>query len=97
MKSFDKYFENYKNYDEGGELDKRIIADAKRVYETLKTTKAIEKFTRASYETQHEMVEGLAEGHSGFSFACVCQCAYRYAQEAEKEALILKKVKDLQK
>ena len=97
MKSFDKYFEGYKNYDNGGKLDQRIIADAKRVYETLKTPKAIEKFFQADYETQYKTVEGLDPGHSGFSFGCVCRCAYKYAQAAEKEALALKKEKDNQR
>ena len=97
MKPFEKYYEGYENYDNGGKLDQRIIADAKRVYETLKTPKAIEKFFRADYETQYKTVEGLDPGHSGFSFGCVCRCAYEYAQAVEKEALALKKAKDNQR
>ncbi|MBQ9035625.1 MAG: hypothetical protein IJ099_06700 [Alphaproteobacteria bacterium] len=79
IKSFDEYFEGYKNYDDGGKLDQVIIADAKKVFETLKTPEAIEQFHKADYETQQKMVKGLDEGHSGFSFASVCSVAYKYA------------------
>ena len=75
IKSFSEYFAGYKNYDNGGKLDQTIIADAKKVFETLKTPEAIQSFHKADYETQQKMVGGLDDGHSGFSFGCVCQCA----------------------
>lgn len=78
-KTFDEYFAEYKNYDNGGKLDKMIITDAKKVFETLKTPEAIQTFYDASYEEQQKMVSGLADGHSGASFYCVCQNAYKYA------------------
>ena len=76
-KTFDEYFAGYKKYDNGGELDQRIIADAKRVFETLKTPEAIQSFYKSDYETQQKMVSGLDDERSRFS--CVCQNAYRYA------------------
>lgn len=84
IKSFDEYFEGYKNYDDGGKLDQVIITDAKKVYETLKTPEAINEFYKASFEKQQEMVKGLDDGHSGFSFSCVCNNAYRYATYAQE-------------
>lgn len=84
VKSFSEYFAGYKNYDNGGELDQMIIADAKKVFETLKTPEAIQTFSKANYETQQKMVSGLDDGHSGFSFGCVCQCAYDYSTYAQK-------------
>ena len=85
IKSFSEYFAGYKNYDNGGKLDQRIIADAKKVFETLKTPEAIQSFHKADYKTQQKMVGGLDDGHSGFSFGCVCQCAYNYAEYKAKE------------
>ncbi len=85
IKSFSEYFAGYKNYDNGGELDQMIIADAKKVFETLKTPEAIQSFHKADYKTQQKMVSGLDDGHSGFSFGCVCQCAYNYAEYKTKE------------
>ncbi|MBR1601525.1 MAG: hypothetical protein IJ677_08110, partial [Alphaproteobacteria bacterium] len=85
IKSFDEYFEGYKNYDDGGKLDQVIIADAKKVFETLKTPEAIEQFHKADYETQQKMVKGLDDGHSGFSFSCVCSVAHQYASYKAKE------------
>ena len=84
IKSFSEYFAGYKNYDNGGELDQMIIADAKKVFETLKTPEAIQSFHKADYKTQQKMVSGLDDGHSGFSFGCVCQCAYNYSAYAQK-------------
>ena len=84
LKSFDEYFAGYKNYDNGGKLDQVIIADAKKVFETLRTPEAIEGFYKADYKKQQEMVPGLDDGHSGFSFGCVCQSAFRYATYAQK-------------
>lgn len=79
-KTFDEFFKNYKNYDDGGELDKAIIADAKKVYETLKTPAAIDKFYELrDYKKQNEMVPGLDDGHSGASFYAVCSAAKQYA------------------
>ena len=85
IKSFDEYFAGYKEYDNGGKMDKMIIADAKKVFETLKTPKAIKAFHEANYDKQQKMVSGLDDGHSGFSFARVCQCAYDYAEYKTKE------------
>lgn len=82
--TFDEYFADYKNYDDGGKLDQMIIADAKKVFETLKTPERINEFYKAGYEKQQEMVKGLNDGHSGFSFSCVCHCAYEYAEYAKK-------------
>ena len=86
IKSFDEYFKEYKNYDNGGELDQMIIADAKKVFETLKTPEAIEQFQKADYETQQKMVKGLDDGHSGASFAYVCAVAHQYASYKAVEA-----------
>lgn len=82
--TFDEYFADYKNYDDGGELDQMIVADAKKVFETLKTPERINEFYKFSYEKQQETVKGLNEGHSGFSFGCVCRSAYEYAEYAKK-------------
>lgn len=84
MKSFDEYFEGYKNYDDGGKLDQGIVADAKKVFETLKTPKAIDQYYKADYEKQQQMVKGLDDEHSGFSFFCVCSVAYKYASYTQK-------------
>ena len=79
-KTFDEFFKGYKNYDDGGELDKAIIMDAKKVYEKLKTPVAIDKFYELKdYKKQNEMVPGLDAGHSGFSFYSVCAAAKQYA------------------
>lgn len=83
IKSFSEYFAGYKNYDNGGKLDQLIIADAKKVFETLKTPEEIQSFYKADYKTQEKMVAGLDDGHSSFSFRCVCQCAYNYAEYAQ--------------
>ena len=82
--TFDEFFKDYKNYDNGGKLDKLIVADAKKVYLKLKTPKEIERFSKLSCEKQNQMVPGLDEGHSGFSFCCVCSLAYRYASYIER-------------
>ncbi|MBP5161139.1 MAG: hypothetical protein ILP11_03750 [Alphaproteobacteria bacterium] len=79
IKSFSDYFKGYKNYDDGGKLDQRIVADAQKVFETLKSPKAIDSFIHASVKTQNTMVPGLDEGHSGASFAAVCSLARRYS------------------
>ena len=82
--TFDEFFEGYKNYDNGGKLDQIIIADAKKVFETLKTPEAIDQFHKADYTTQQKMVAGLDDGHSSYSFFSVCHNAYRYAIYAQK-------------
>ncbi len=83
-RTFDEYFAGYKNRDNGGKSDQGIIADAKKVFETLKTPEAILIFyTADDYKTQQEMVSGLDDEHSWYSFKCVCQCAYRYAKYIE--------------
>lgn len=84
IKSFEEYFKEYKCYDDGGKLDKGIIADAKKVFEKLKTPEAILEFQEADPQEQEKMVKGLDDGHSGFSFACVCQNAYKYALYAKE-------------
>ncbi len=78
-KTFDEYFTGYKNYDDGGKLDQGIIVDAKKVFEALKTPEAIQAFIKADYKEQVQMVSGLDDGHSAFSFGCVCHCALKYA------------------
>lgn len=79
-KTFEEFFKEYTNYDDGGELDKAIIRDAKKVYEKLKTPAAIDKFYELrDYKKQKEMVPGLDEEHSGFSFYAVCSAAKQYA------------------
>ena len=85
-KTFDEYYADYKNYDNGGELDQGIIADAKKVFEKLKTKEAIKAFAKATSAKQNEMVNGLDDGHSGFSLRCVCLCAQEYAEYMEKVA-----------
>ena len=84
IKSFDEYFKGYTNYDNGGKLDQISIADAKKVFEKLKTPEAIDQFHKADYKTQQKMVAGLDDGHSGSSFFSVYHNAYRYAIYAQK-------------
>lgn len=85
IKSFEEYFEGYKNYDDGGKLDQTILADAKKVFEKLKTPELIELFQNTDYQTQQDVVKGLDEGHSGASFASVCSAAHKYAEYKANE------------
>lgn len=92
-KTFDEFFKDYKNYDDGGKLDKAIIADAKKVYEKLKTPAAIDKFYKLrDYKKQKEMVPGLDDGHSGFSFYSVCAAAKQYALYITNQGLTMANV-----
>jgi hypothetical protein len=86
IQSFDEYFKGYKNYDNGGVLDQKIVADAKKVYQKLRTPDAIQEFYRLSSSEQYEKVPGLDRGHSGASFGYVCWLALKYAKYVnEKE------------
>ena len=85
-KSFEEYFKGFECYDEGGELDQGILEDAKKVFEKLKTPKAIKEFHDADYKKQEELVGPLRD-HSALSFSLVCKNAYDYAQYMEKFTL----------
>ena len=82
--TFDEYFADYQNYDKGGKADQRIVAEAKKVFTTLKTPDKIEKFYASPVEERKKMVTGLSEDHSGASFHAVCRGAYVYAEYAQK-------------
>lgn len=74
IKSFNEYFEGYKHFDDGGNADQLTLSDAKRVFNTLKTPEAIERFQKAGIVEQQEIIGGL-----GVDFARICSLAHRYA------------------
>ena len=79
IKSFFEYFEGYKNYDNGRDLDQLMLVDAEKIFKTLKSPKIIESFIHAPIEKQKEMVERVHEGHTNYSFSCICSLAHQYA------------------
>ena len=81
--TFEKYFEGFQCYDEGGKADQGIISDAKKLYEALKNPEDIKKFKDADYKEQEKIITDL-DRHSGLSFSLVCKCAYDYAVYAQK-------------
>jgi hypothetical protein len=56
------------------------VADAKKVYQKLRTPNAIQEFWSLDTREQDEKVPGLDKGHSGGSFYCVCVLALSYAE-----------------
>ena len=82
QKSFEQYFENFKCYDDGGDLDRGIVEDAKKVFEKLKTPQSIIAFKNGTDEKLNEKV-GKLRDHSGFSFSLVCEFAREYAIYSE--------------
>ena len=60
-------------------LNKIILKDAQKVFETLKSPQEIERFQKASYDERTKMVQGL-DFHSETSFGYVCLLACEYAQ-----------------
>ena len=78
--TFDDFFKDYGDYtkhdSEANELNKIIIADAKKVYEQLKTPEAISNFYK---QKDSKKVPGLDKDHSGASFYAVCKAAREYA------------------
>ena len=78
--NFDDFFEGYKNYDNGGEIDRGIVQDSKKVFRTLRTPEKIEAFMNADHTKQQEMVGGLSEDH----LDAVCSNAYRFAKYYQK-------------
>ena len=83
IKSFDEYFAGYGN---GSESAQQVLADAKKVFEALKTPEAIEAFQKVDDTIQKKMVEGLNPEHTGHSFSAVCQYARMYAQYARENS-----------
>lgn len=55
-----------------------VCVDAVKIAETMKTVKGVQRFQRASWKKQREMVPGLEEGHSGNSFGCAVLLAKLY-------------------
>lgn len=85
-KSFDEYFADYKAYDNGGNLDKEILANAKKVYETLKTPGLIMTFATADQNIKEEMIVDFPYDDNSYgSFCCVCEAAQQYAEYVSKD------------
>lgn len=61
------------------------LKEAMIIADTLKTPKAIQSFQKASYERRQELVPILSDSHTGHTFGVACSCAYKVAQERQKE------------
>lgn len=82
--TFDMYFDGYKYFDNGGKTDKQIIADAKKLYETLKTPEKIRNFQDYGSEAYADMEKNMRKQHLNITMDAVCQCAEEYADYAIK-------------
>ena len=82
--TFDMYFEGYKNFDNGGEMDQLIVSDAKKIYEKLKTPEKIKDFREYGIENSADIEKKLKGHHLNITYEAVCECAQEYAEYAEK-------------
>ncbi len=77
---FNAYFPRTKAYEDGAELDEVILSDAEKIYETLKTPKAIRHFGRLSTAKRNELVPGLQIETTSLCLKCAYIYALRYAE-----------------
>ena len=75
LKNFEEYFAEYHHYDNGGKIDKAVIAQAKNVYEQYTSAGKIKSLYPQLYSAinRGEYKDNFAEKHLSIS------CALRYA------------------
>ena len=84
-KNVSRFFKDYKQWDDGGEYDQIIISDARKVYNALKTPRAIQSaFGNRNFKDRYSAVPGLSDMHDTNSLYCVYMCALQYAMYHEK-------------
>ena len=70
------------NYGRDGDIV--IAKDAYLVASTLKAPEAVKEWYDLDYEKQIEIVPGISDGHSGFSFSQMANLAYHYLMSENK-------------